>query len=59
MFILFLFMEILQAILKVHTLHDKQKYTRMNTILRTAVKIKLKSPLLQKETGYIFTSYEA
>lgn len=29
MLILFLFMEILQAILKVHTLHNEQKYTRI------------------------------
>lgn len=51
-------MEILQAKLKVCTFHDEQKYTCMNTILRTAVKFKLTPPPLKKEKGYNFTFNE-
>lgn len=50
-------MEIMEAILKVCTFHDEHVF-RMNTILRTEVKFKFTSPLLQKETCYILNFYE-
>lgn len=54
MFILLLFIKILQANLKLCTLHDEQKYTYRNKILITAIPFNFKLTLPFKKDSFYF-----